>query len=173
MDKLIQTESSSIIYGDFRGEPNQELFRCPRQNDKDVARYINEYRSLVCPMGCDNPFENDDTKDLSKVDGYKLKDYWRMYFRGGWAGRWMAFENVGITQLDCAGVNLIIDWICENFPNGCDWKMKEYFSEHFKKYGERYLIRPFKSEFYKIMVNTTYGNSDYPVRIYVYEKEKC
>jgi hypothetical protein len=30
---LIQTDSTSIIYGDFKGKPDQELFRCPRELD--------------------------------------------------------------------------------------------------------------------------------------------
>ncbi len=167
MDKLIQTQFCNIIYGEFRGNTNEELFRCPRTDEKCLESYINRERRLV-------GFEDDDTEDLRNVEGKELKDYWRMYFRGGWAGRWMAFENRGIDDLDCIGVDNIIDWFVKEFPNGCDWKMKEYFSKHFKSHsdGNRYLIRPLKSNIYKVMVDTTYGNGDYPVRIYVYKDKE-
>ncbi len=167
MDKLIQTSIASIIYGEFQGKENQELFRCPRElDDKDLVRYINENRSLI-------GFEDDNSGDLRNIKGYKLKDYYRMYYRNGWAGRWMGFKNTGITQLDCLGVNKIIDWLCENFPNGCDYHMKTFMDMTFEKWGRenRYLFRPRYSDIYKIVVDTTYGNGDYPVRIYVYEKK--
>ncbi len=176
MDKLIQTDIASIIYGEFQGKSNQELFRCPRElDDKDLPRYINENRALVCPMGSDIPFVDDDTEDLRNIEGKELVGYWRMYFRNGWDGRWL-FENGNKpTQLDCAGVNRILDWIFSNFKGGCDYHMKYFFEEHFKKWGgeQRYLIRPFKSEVYKVMVDTTYGNGDYPVRIYVYKEKEA
>ena len=77
MERLIQTSEASIIYGNFKGEANQELFRCPRELDNvDIPRYVNEHRVLVCPMGSEIPFDNDDAEDLSGA-----KDYWRMYFR--------------------------------------------------------------------------------------------
>ena len=63
MKKLIQTGVASIIYGDFQGKPNQELFRCPRElDDIDLRRYINEHR---CLLG----FETDtETEDSSSED---------------------------------------------------------------------------------------------------------
>ena len=175
MEQLIQTSEASIIYGDFNGEPNQELFRCPRATDNiDIPHYVNFYRALICPMGSEIPFENDDTEDLSNVKRMRCKDYWRMYFRGGWAGRWMGFGDTGIDEWDCVGVNNIIKWLCENFPHGCDWEMQDYFKENFKPWGndKRFLIKPRYSSIYKVMVDTTYGNGDYPVRIYVYESEE-
>ncbi len=174
MDKLIQTKDSSIIYGEFKGEKNEELFRCPRELDElDLARYINENRALVAPTDSDHPFVDDDTEDLREVAGKKLVGYWRMYFRSGWAGRWLLEGDERPTAQDCAGVNKIIDWFCETFKKGCDWEMEEYFRSHFQTWGEeeRYLIRPFMSDIYKIMVDTRYGNGDYPVRVYVYRKD--
>ena len=42
---LIQTGICNIVYGNFRGEPNQELFRCPRgQEDLLVLKMIQKYR---------------------------------------------------------------------------------------------------------------------------------
>ena len=173
MDKLIQTEKCSIIYGNFKGKPNQELFRCPRElDDKDIPRYVEENR---CLLG----FENDATKDLNDVEGMELLDYWRMYFRNGWQGRWMGtdfggYDDTKMTKLDCHGVNQIIDWLIDNFPHGCDWKMQEHMISNFEptsEDGKRYLIKPLYSNLYKVLIDTTYGNGDYPVRIYVYKKK--
>jgi len=163
MGTLIQTQKYSIIYGDFRDKKDQELFRCPRELDEqDLRRYINENREFV-------GFEDDDTEDLRNVEGKVMVGYWRMYFRGGWAGRWM-LENGEPSQIDCLGVNKMIDWFCENFDKGCDYFMKEYMTNYKKWGGEhRYLLRPKYSDVYKVMVDTTYGNGDYPVRIYVYK----
>lgn len=165
MDKLIQTQFCNIIYGEFAGKPNEELFRCAREDEDCLKNFINRERRVV-------GFEDDDTKDLRNVEGKKLIGYWRMYFRGGWAGRWM-LEGGSPDELDVIGVNNIIEWICDNFKGGCDYWMKDYFADHFKKWGgeHRYLIRPQFSEIYKVMIDTTYGNGDYPVRIYVYERE--
>lgn len=93
MEKLIQTTESSIIYGDFKGETNQELFRCPRELDAiDLVRYINENRALVAPMGSDFPFVDDDTEDLRNISDSVLIGYYRLYYRDGWFGRWL-LEN--------------------------------------------------------------------------------
>ena len=175
MDKLIQTEKCSIIYGDFKGKPNQELFRCPRElDDQDLKRFVEESRRLI-------GFENDNaTEDLHNVDGMELLDYWRMYYRGCWDGRWMGtvtggYDDDKMTKLDCLGVQRIIDWVIENFPRGCSYQMQEYLEQNFKPWGNdnhRYLIKPMYSDLYKIMIDTTYGNGDYPVRIYAYKRKE-
>lgn len=175
MDQLIQTAESNIIFGRFRGEDNKELFRCPRQNMEDLRRYINEYRSLVAPMGSDKmPFVDDYVEDLRNIEGKEMIAYWRMYFRNGWAGRWLFESKNGPDRLDCIGVDNIVDWFCKRFKNGCNWEMKGFFESKFALWGgkERYLIKPFMSDYYKVMVDTTYGNDDYPVRIYVYRDKK-
>ena len=163
MDRLVQTKESSIIYGSLKGE-EQELFRCPRACDgTDLKRYIDQYRPLL-------GFDNDDTEDLRKVSGKMMIGYWRMYFRDGWAGRWMLEGDDKPTEVDCFGVNRIIDWLVQEFPDGCDYCMKSYFATNFNKWGdeERYLITPSHQDHYKVMIDTKYGNGDYPVRIYVY-----
>lgn len=68
------------------------------------------------------------------------------------------------------GVDEIVDWLGERFPNGCNWEMEDYLKK-FPNCGceHRYLLKPLMSEHYKVMFDTTYGNGDYPVRIYVYE----
>lgn len=48
MYRLVQTEDVSIVYRDFRGEPNQELFRCPRACDTtDLNRYVNHIPTII------------------------------------------------------------------------------------------------------------------------------
>ena len=34
-------------------------------------------------------------------------------------------------DLEPVGVNNIIKWLTETFPNGCDWKMTDYFEKNF------------------------------------------
>lgn len=161
---LIRTGVASIVYGDHNGEKNQELFRCPRELEgKDLRRYVNEHRDVL-------GFEDDDTEDVRKVDGYELIGYYRMYYRNGWCGRWL-LENGEPDKVDCIGVERIINWICDNFKKGCTQKMVSYFEDNFKKVSSnRFLVRPIYSDYYKVMVDTTYGNSDYPVRIYTYRR---
>lgn len=64
MKDLIQTQKCSIIYGEFKGKENQELFRCPRELDSiDLKNYINRER---CMLG----FElESDTSDLKACIG--------------------------------------------------------------------------------------------------------
>ena len=162
MNKLIQTGKCSIIYGEFKGKENQELFRCPRELDEiDLPRYINENRCLI-------GFEADtETEDLKEAENYL--GYYRLYYRGGWYGRWMEGSNK-VDLVDCHGVDEIVKWLREEFPKGCSWDMKEWL-EQFPIWGSenRYLLKPIMSKHYKVMFDTTYGNGDYPVRIYLYK----
>lgn len=171
MDSLIQTSVCSIIYGTFRGEENQELFRCPRENDEiDIPRYVNENRALLGFV------DDTDIDSVGDVAGKKLIGYFRLYYRRGWAGSWLppfgslSYVNGEPDKKDCIGVNKIIEWIMDQFPHGCNYEMKEYLKAHFNPWGceGRYLIRPKYSDFYKVAIDTSFGNDDYPVRIYVY-----
>lgn len=155
--KLIQTENCSIVYGTFQGKENQELFRCPRALDNvDLKQYINENR---CFLG----IEADDVHDdLHNLPGYL--GYYRLYFSGGWCGRWM-YADKGMSRLDCAGVDGIVEWLSVNFPKGCNYSMREFLSQYPSCSNNRYLLKPLMSEHYKIMFDTKYGNEDYPVRI--------
>lgn len=163
MKKLIQTSICSIIYGTFKGKPNQELFRCPRElDDVDLRNYVSNNR---CFLG----FEADtETTDLRKPENYL--GYYRLYFRdGSWYGRWMD-ESEKISKLDCIGIDEIISWLKETFPRGCSYDMVDYLAQY-PVWGceKRYLLTPILSEHYKVLFDTTYGNGDYPVRIYVYD----
>ena len=147
--KLIQTENCSIVYGTFQGKENQELFRCPRALDNvDLKQYINENR---CFLG----IEADDVHDdLHNLPGYL--GYYRLYFSGGWCGRWM-YADKGMSRLDCAGVDGIVEWLSVNFPKGCNYSMREFLSQYPSCSNNRYLLKPLMSEHYKIMFDTKYG----------------
>ena len=164
-ETLIQTEKCSIIYGNYKGE-NAELFRCDRRlDDMDLRRFIEKNK---CIVGFE---EDDDAIDIRKIDGLKYLDYYRLYFRGGWYGRWMEMQKTDITIEDCVGVTAIVQLLRKLYPNGCDWRMKEDLAQHFHIWGKqkhRYLLKPYKNDLYRVLIDTTYGNDDYPVRIYVY-----
>ena len=161
--KLIQTEKCAIVYGTFKGKENQELFRCPRElEDVDLRNYVNRERVFL-------GIENDDVSDLRNVDGKKFLGYYRLYFsNGSWYGRWLDTVN-DLEQFDIVGIQDVVDWIHATFTGGCDYHMKEYLKQ-FENWGSenRYLLKPFMSDKFKISIDTTYGNSDYPIRIYVY-----
>lgn len=161
--QLIQTAVCSIVYGQFGGE-YQELFRCPRElDDVDLRGYVNDNR---CVLG----FENDDTKN-GGIDGRKCIGYFRLYFTNGWYGRWFVNKGCHVSEKDICGVTNIINELDRNFPRGCGWAMREHMASTYEGANERYFIKPLMSDCYRIMVDTTYGNADYPVRIYVYQKE--
>lgn len=167
MKTLIQTGICSIVYGELHGKPNQELFRCTRQlDDIDLRRYINEQR---CVLGMEPDEEVKNLEDLKTNAAYL--GYYRMYFRNGsWNGRWMESDK-RINQTVCHGVDEIINWLTNEFPKGCNWTMENYLAKFplWNDSHNRYLLKPFMSSHYKIMFDTTYGNQDYPVRIYVFE----
>ncbi len=162
--KLIQTAICSIVYGTFQGKENQELFRCPRELDNvDLRNYVNKERVFL-------GVRNDYVEDLHNIEGKEFLGYYRMYFScGSWYGRWLDVKE-GVEETDVAGIEDIINWIRKQFTQGCDYYMEDYCKEHFKTWGSdnRYLIKPIMSDVFKIMIDTTYGNGDYPVRIYCY-----
>lgn len=48
MNRLVQDDKYSVVYGTFRGESNQELFRCPRElDDVDLKNYVNTNRCML------------------------------------------------------------------------------------------------------------------------------
>ena len=165
---LIQTGVCSIIYGDFKGESNQELFRCPRSLDKiDLKQYVNDNN---CLLG----FELDENQDqnIKEIPGYL--GYYRLYFRRNWYGKWMEADE-RIDKKLCAGIDEIIRFLKNNFPYGCNpWDMQEWLQKEYATQDNqtRYLLKPLFSDHYKIMFDTTYGHGDYPVRIYVYEQSE-
>lgn len=119
---------------------------------------------------CSLNFEADlETTDIKALDSYF--GYLRVYFRNGsWHSAWME-ANRDINESITHDIEEIINWLNETFSNGCNWEMDEYFKENYPNFmdDERYLIKPNFSNHYKVMVNTRYGNSEYPIKIYVYE----
>lgn len=43
MNRLVQDDKYSVVYGTFRGESNQELFRCPRELDDVDLKKLCQY----------------------------------------------------------------------------------------------------------------------------------
>lgn len=174
MDKivLIQTNICSTLYGWYKGE-YQEIFRCPRElDDKDLNAFIDDNRYFL-------GFEPDEeTNDLRNVPDKEFIGYYRMYFRGGWCGRWFPAKDdntdLQLSERDKIGISNIVKYISREYPKGCDWIMQEDTKEKYPTWGEneRYLLKPVRSERYKILVDTRYGNGDYPIRIYVYRQEE-
>lgn len=162
--EMMQGVEYSVVYGMFRGE-DQELFRVNRQlEETDLKEYVNRERAFF------GLFENDDTPALNEVKGYQ--GYYRLYWSGRWYGTWIE-NGEKIDSLTCKGIDLIVEWLGERFPNGCgicDWDMEE-FLENFKEWGEpkRYLLKPLYSDHYKVQINISEWNDGYPIRIFVYE----
>lgn len=134
----------------------------------EVNAFMDENR-LCTVLKPDN-----ETEDLSNVEGYSLIDYYRLYFRDGWYGRWMTMDNLPEhkpTTEEAEGINNIINFLIKHFPNGCDYEMMQWL-RRYENWGvdkDRYLLVP--NKYYKICIQTTYGNSDYPVRIYAYREK--
>ena len=162
-ESIINTETSSIVYGDFRGEPNQELFRCPRELEDDLRYFVNKEK-IIAGFEADN-----ETTGLRNVKNARYCGYFRLYFSGRWCGKWMELDEK-TDKKTRYGVAKIVKWLENQFEKGCDWEMKEYLKQ-FPVWGckNRYLLKPLYSDCYKVMFDTTFGNGDYPVRIYVYE----
>lgn len=69
---LIQTGICSIVYGDFNGEKDQELFRCPKKlENTDLRRYVNENNCLL-GFGQNSVIQ-------------KRKDYYHCIWRSKWS----------------------------------------------------------------------------------------
>lgn len=119
---------------------------------------------------CSLNFEADlETTDIKVLDNYF--GYLRVYFKNeSWHSAWMEATK-DINESITHDIEKIINWLNKTFSNGCNWEMDEYFKENYPNFmdDERYLIKPNFSNHYKIMVNTRYGNSEYPIKIYVYE----
>lgn len=81
----------------------------------------------------------------------------------------------GVHRITIAGVQEVINWFVEQFPGGCDYCMRDYLKA-FPTWNpfieQRYLLAPLYSDRYKVMIDTTFGNGDYPVRIYCYELDE-
>lgn len=176
MERLVTTNDSCIVFGEFKGVRDEELYRGPRNDEDTLKKFINE-NAIVLPL------ENDtETTDLSEVPNYLA--YYRMYWRNGWYGRWMIDTDpsgmliIGVKKPEIpyetiAMVAKLQDWIENEFRGGCDYHMEDFMRKNFEPWGDDkiFLLKPPYVDNVKIQINTTYGNSDYPVRIYVYEEK--
>lgn len=108
-------------------------------------------------------------KDLRRVmPGYA--GYYRMYFRNGWYGRWFDLSEAIIKN----DMEKIVTIICEKWKNGCDDAMitdLEQYHAEVSEDGKRHLLEAEGDDYiFFILIDTTFGNHDYPIRIYTYKK---
>lgn len=108
--------------------------------------------------------------------------YWRMYFRDGWNGRWFGESGdtsidgryaEGLTSQEVREVNIVAKFISEKWPMGCNIQMIRDLGKYNAMVTEnRHLLSSNGVDVNLIVLfDTTYGNGDYPVRIYVYRKK--
>lgn len=110
-------------------------------------------------------------EDLRNIEGKQLVGYFRMYYRdGAWAGRWFIENSDGPTYMEICSVQQVINYVAACFPKGCDWRMCEELAEKFSRWGDsqRYVTQVYGNDYLIVAFDTTYGNGDYPVRIYLY-----
>lgn len=122
--------------------------------------------------------------DLHNVEGKEFVGYWRMYFNHGYGGRW--FNCNGDTSINgrCAKelkddeiekLNEIINYITDRWKGGCDYFMIEDLVKKFEAVENnenRYILEYEGSDNHIIVIDTTYRNHDYPIRIYVYREKR-
>lgn len=165
--RVVRDTNSTYVFGCHNGE-EQIIFQCAKElEDTDLRNYVNKERIFL------DITPDLDITDLHNVPGKRFLGYYRMYFSNGmWYGRWLDVAD-GVEEIDVIGIEQITEWIRKSFTGGCDYYMEDYLS-NFPIWGteNRYLLKPLYSDVFKIMVDTTYGNGDYPVRIYVYEENK-
>ena len=162
-EKLLTEKGIHTVYGTFKKKRDEILFQSPLE--RDLNRFLNENRLCV-------EFVNvSGIEDLKRIPGKTRIGYYRMYFRdGAWFGRWFLDTGMKPDEIDCVGVDNIIAYIAKKYPRGCDYFMNDDCQTQYAPWGgkSRYLVKPRGSENYYVMFDTTYGNGDYPVRIYVY-----
>ena len=164
--KLEKKENSYIIVADSRkfGD-NEIIFQSPIE--ADVERFVKENNLLV------RLYDNTEVTDLrNREDNKTLIGYFRMYYRGGWHGKWFLEKGQEITSKDINMVQHIIDFVANRWDKGCDYFMKDDCKESFAQWGDvnRYLVQPMYNDNYLLAIDTTYGNGDYPIRIYAYNE---
>lgn len=167
--KLTHENGIYILRADSkRFGKNEIIFQSPLESDLD--RFLDENKLIVEFEDCGEEYD-----DLRGIDGKELLGYWRMYFRGGWCGTWFPESNNKLSNLEIKGLDNIIFYISKKWDRGCDYFMQDDVNTSFETWGSehRFLVKPRGVNNYLVMIDTTYGNGDYPCRIYVYrEKER-
>lgn len=146
---------------------NEIIFQSPLESD--LERFLKENRLVVdfADCGWDGTYD-----DLRAVKKKELLGYWRMYFRGGWDGRWFPESDKDMTKFEIKGLDNIINYIANRWKKGCDYFMEDEVKSLYTEWGgdSRYLVCPKGNDNYLVMIDTKYGNGDYPCRIYVYRE---
>lgn len=134
----------------------------------DLERFLKE--NLLC-LDLENNLE---VTNLKERPNKKLIGYLRMYWRDGWWGcRWFSESEEKITELETYGLENVSRHIMSKWKNGCNFFMAEDVNKKYKQWGadgNRFLVQPIGNDNYLVMIDTTFGNHDYPIRIYVYRE---
>lgn len=123
--------------------------------------------------------ENLVTDNLDNVAGHSLMGYFRMFYNGGWFGKWFAihedFKQDGLLNSESTTLKNFCEWVQNTFIGGCDDKMLDYLSnnEDIQNINSNYFIglRIDDTSYAVVKYTPRYGNEDYPIRIYLYRKD--
>lgn len=147
MAQLRETSDAPFILVDDKG--NELAFK----TKESLVEYVNTHGLFL-------GFEEDHTDRTDTIG------YWRMYFHNEWHGRWIG--EVDLSQEEIDGVNNIVEYFVENYPFGCSWSMISHFKKSFDEVADgRYQLMPVMSNRYVVVIDTRYGNAEYPVKIFV------
>lgn len=163
---LVQNGESYILKADSERFGKQAIiFQSPLE--KDLDRFLMENRLVL------NFVDNTSITNLRSIEGRELIGYYRMYYSGRWDGRWFPESRKKIDDSELAGLKNVINYVAERWTKGCDYIMSYEMEQEHTPWGSenRFLLQPRGNDYYLVMIDTTYGNGDYPVRIYVYRDD--
>lgn len=174
MISIVVKNGSLLVVDAFDDDDKEDeiLFQSPVYSD--LEGFVKKERIVPKLV----PGDKDKFSNLADVSGKKCLGYARLYFSSGWHYRWFSDFN-GKTSLDGQEVSLsaedrallknTVRYFEDHYPRGCSYCMQEDMEELMAAVSDnRYLLQPVFFENVAILVDTTYGNNDYPVRIYMY-----
>lgn len=116
------------------------------------------------------------------MPGKRYIGYNRLYFRNGWFSRWFAADGdtcpegsvcLGATSEEVDFLNALHAWLSKKWKHGCTAAMCGDLDKLDCRIDDNmYLLEVEGGPCGCLMhFNTTFGNADYPVRIYLYREE--
>ena len=167
--KLEMEDGCFVLRADSRRfGKNEIIFQSPLKDDLD--RFMRDNKIVMELVDYSKKCSN-----LREREDKELLGYWRMYFRGGWDGRWFPESNQSLNEVEILGLDNLIYYVCDRWTKGCDYFMDDDLKSLFPTWGEdghRFLLSPKDDTNYLVMIDTTFGNGDYPCRIYVYRDKE-
>lgn len=120
---------------------------------------------------CDYKFSN--FKEIQGIGEYM--GFVRMKFRNHWDNIWFGREyDTQIPKRAGCMLNNLLSDIQNNWQNGCDMQFEldiQKYDAYWSENGKRHLLEISDNGInYIFLIDATYGNCDYPIRIYIYEE---